>query len=250
MAKRPTRVKVYGTNSTKDVRARCIDLLRERVMYHKDKFIAPILHQEMSGMEVKNNGKCEHSANSHDDQVFSYLMALYVWYDGKNLAENFGIVKNTLKTDDAVEMEELDFEDQLEAKANIDPKKLNTDESEFDQQLNLDLEWIEHDMKAIKSADKLQEEMHEQERALRNHIMTTDPKIRKNVEESDFYIDATTTIGYNNYYTNLPDTIYNIDDESSFNSELDEIYGPGDAAHQLQIGPVVTGNLSDIYNRL
>ena len=45
---------------------------------HKDKFIAPILHHEMESMEVKKNGKVEHSQNSHDDQVFSYLMALVV----------------------------------------------------------------------------------------------------------------------------------------------------------------------------
>ena len=86
---------MYGTDSTKDVRARLIEILYDRVAYHKDKFIAPILLKEMEAMEVKKNGKVEHSDNSHDDQVFSYLMALYVWYEGKNLAENFHIIKNT-----------------------------------------------------------------------------------------------------------------------------------------------------------
>ena len=97
--KRPRKVKVYGLDSTKNVRARLIEILMERVSYHKDKFVAGILLDEMKAMQVKKNGKVEHSDRSHDDQVFSYLMALYVWYDGHNLIENFGIRKSTIKTD-------------------------------------------------------------------------------------------------------------------------------------------------------
>jgi hypothetical protein len=63
-------LKVYGLDSTKAVRARLIEILMERVRYHKDKFIAPILHTEMQSMEVKKTGKVEHSDNSHDDNVF------------------------------------------------------------------------------------------------------------------------------------------------------------------------------------
>ena len=50
-------------------------------------------------MEIKKNGRVEHSANTHDDQVFSYLWALYVWYEGKDLIDNWGIRKSALKTD-------------------------------------------------------------------------------------------------------------------------------------------------------
>ena len=106
------KVRVYGLDSTREVRARLIELLYERVNYHKDKFIAPIIYNEMKQMEVKKNGKVEHSTTSHDDQVFSYLMAIYVWYDGQNLMERFGIMKNTLKTDDVEEIDYVDIEDQ------------------------------------------------------------------------------------------------------------------------------------------
>ena len=102
--KRQAKVKVYGTDSNKEVRARLIEILYERVRYHKDKFVAPILLKEMQAMEVKKNGKVEHSANSHDDQVFCYLHALYVWYDGQNLAERYHIIKNVLKTDEDEEV--------------------------------------------------------------------------------------------------------------------------------------------------
>ena len=106
------KTKVFGLHSTKEIRDQLIELLMERVRLHKDKFISPILHAEMRGMEVRKNGFVGHSDLTHDDQVFSYLMAMYVWYYGKNLRENFGIQKMGIKTeedvDDIVELEGAD----------------------------------------------------------------------------------------------------------------------------------------------
>lgn len=111
LTRNSVKVKVYGLDSTKDIRSRLIELLYERVNYHKDKFIAPILLAEMEQMEVKKNGKVEHSSASHDDQVFSYLMALYVWYDGQNLMERYNIMKNSIKTDEDLEEAVYTLED-------------------------------------------------------------------------------------------------------------------------------------------
>jgi len=96
-------VKVYGLDSTKNVRELLMEILRERMDNHKDKFVTRQLYDEFIGLEVKRNGKIEHSANTHDDLTFSYLMALYVWYEGKDLKEIFGITKQVLKTDDNVD---------------------------------------------------------------------------------------------------------------------------------------------------
>ena len=71
--------KVYGLQSTNEVRNELIELLKERMNLHKDKFISPTIYNELRGLEVKKNGKVEHSALGHDDQIFSYLMAIYVW---------------------------------------------------------------------------------------------------------------------------------------------------------------------------
>ena len=101
-----------GLYSNNDVRDNLIEILKERVRYHKDKFISPSIYEEMRGLEVKKNGKVEHSDLTHDDQIFSYLMALYVWYEGKNLREVFGIEKSGIKTeedvDDIVELSDVD----------------------------------------------------------------------------------------------------------------------------------------------
>ena len=93
------RVKSYGVNSDNHKRELVIEILRNRVENHKDKFISKKLFEEMVHMEQKKNGRIEHSVNTHDDQVFSYLWALYVWYEGKDLLDNWGIKKGTIHTD-------------------------------------------------------------------------------------------------------------------------------------------------------
>lgn len=106
--KQKIRTKVYGLTSTKAIRQLLIDILLERVENHKDKIISPIIYNELLGMEVKRNGKVEHSASTHDDQVFSMLMALYMWYEGTNMAERFGLKKTVIKTDDEID-EQIDY---------------------------------------------------------------------------------------------------------------------------------------------
>jgi hypothetical protein len=123
--KRPQKVKQYGTN-TREVRDRLFEILFQRVQYHKDKFIAPILHSELETLEYKKNGRIEHSSDAHDDQLFSYMQALYVWYDGQNLA-NFGIYKTTLQTDQ--ELDEATIELDHDYGETID---LNVDSSVSD----------------------------------------------------------------------------------------------------------------------
>ena len=98
--RRKQRTKVYGLDSSKDVRDLLIEILRERMERHKDKIYSPVMFDELSKMVVKRNGKVEHSDNSHDDLVFSYLMALYVWYEGKNIKERYNVDKTTIKTDE------------------------------------------------------------------------------------------------------------------------------------------------------
>lgn len=100
VVKKTQKTKIYGLDSNKNIRDLLIEILRERVENHKDKFISEEIYKELLGMEIKRNGKVEHSSNSHDDLVFAYLMALYVWYEGKNLKERYNVDKTTIKTDE------------------------------------------------------------------------------------------------------------------------------------------------------
>lgn len=92
--------KRFGTNSTGRVRNQLMNILYNRVEFHKDKFLCPIIISELKTLTTRKSGKIEHSSGNHDDQIFSYLIALYVWYEGKNLAERYGISKRPLETDE------------------------------------------------------------------------------------------------------------------------------------------------------
>lgn len=128
------KVKCYGTDETKQTRDLLMEILRDRMTNHKAKFISPIIYEELCTLEVKKNGRIEHSATAHDDQIFSYLMALYVWYEGKDLMERFGLQKGSISTDDDNTMEfgvGDDFEDIGLDLSDDDSNIIYNDQKEF-----------------------------------------------------------------------------------------------------------------------
>ncbi len=108
------KTKIYGLDSNKDTRDLLMQILRERMEYHKDKFISPIIYSELETLETKRNGRIEHSSNGHDDQIFSYLLALYVWYEGKDLMETWGLQKQSIKTDADLDEAVVQIEEKYE----------------------------------------------------------------------------------------------------------------------------------------
>jgi hypothetical protein len=109
--KKKQMTKVYGVDNTKEVREQLMDLLTDRVKDHYDKFVSPILLEELKNLEIKKTGRIEHSINSHDDSTFSYLYSIYPIYYGKNVRENWHINIPTLRTaDDEAQEIFQDFE--------------------------------------------------------------------------------------------------------------------------------------------
>jgi hypothetical protein len=105
-------------------------------------------------------------------------MALYVWYEGKNLMENYHIQKGTIKTDEDLEIEEYEMEDALEAKATLDTNKFTMDdESEFAQ----DLEWVEEEVNKYKSAEEARTQDMYQNIEMRNKILAKHPELRSKI---------------------------------------------------------------------
>ena len=133
--KRTQKTKVYGSDSTKAERETLMEILRERVEYHKDKIISPIIYEELCGLEVKKNGKIEHSSNTHDDQVFSWLWALAIYYMGGDLMENWGIQKRVLRTDADLEEAIVDIK---EDSSNINSaiEAIESEEAQVQEQLD------------------------------------------------------------------------------------------------------------------
>lgn len=107
ISKYKKRMKVFGFDNTPGSRNGLMEILRQRMDSHKDKFVSPILYNELRTLEVTKKGRIDHSANGHDDQIFSYLLALYVWYNGDNLRNQWNIRKSSIATDDNC-MEDFD----------------------------------------------------------------------------------------------------------------------------------------------
>ena len=131
------KTKVYGSDSTKAEREKLMEILRDRVEYHKDKIISPTIYEELCGLEVKKNGKIEHSSNTHDDQVFSWLWALFVYYEGGDLMNNWGITKRVLRTDADLDEAVVDIkEDKSAITESIDTTSDVDMSTEVEAQLN------------------------------------------------------------------------------------------------------------------
>ena len=135
ITKRTQKTKVYGSDSTHAEREKLMDILRNRVEYHKDKVISKTIYDELCGLEVKKNGRIEHSTNTHDDQVFSWLWALYIYYEGGDLMSNWGIQRRVLKTDAELDEAILDIEEPKE-NINIDLSETYMEE-EVENQLKV-----------------------------------------------------------------------------------------------------------------
>ena len=209
-----------------------IEILYERVAYHKDKFIAPILHDEMESMEVKKNGKVEHSDNSHDDQTFSYLMALRVWYDGIDVMERYGLQKNTIKTDEEVDIEMLSVEEAQNGE-NIDLQPITASLSSAEGSMDIDAE-LEQELQYVKDASRYmlgkdyERAMTDQE----NEMFSAEMQINKALRDEynkKYHIDISEPamgggLSSNTGYTQLPDDLFGeteiSDDEDMFNDNV------------------------------
>ena len=227
-------VKVYGTDSTKDVRNRMIDILFDRIAYHKDKFISPLLHSELTTMVMKPNGKIEHNNDAHDDQVFSYLHALRPLYDNAAfLSREFGIRKFSIKTDEDEEVIDGDLE-QLE-KNGYELIDLDSAEVEENSEYSRMREYIK-DASKYKTAsefDKVQYEIDEQ----RTQAMLTNPVARAAYEKKY----NTTVEDPARSTVRLPDSIF-------IQNEYNGIYE--DEEYGMYGSTADKGNLNDIFTNV
>lgn len=147
---------------------------------HKARFIANIIYEELCTLEVKKNGKIEHAENAHDDQIFSYLMALYVWYYGKNLMENFGLDKRMIHTDseEDVEVDPLGEDQGYE-------DMVGAIETEIEGDVETQLSYLNSN-KAILYNDFLASEKAKDEKALKDILRT---KVGRAAYSQKYHID-------------------------------------------------------------
>lgn len=210
------KTKVYGSDSTKHERELLMEILRDRIDYHKDKIISPIIYEELKTLEVKKDGRIEHSVNGHDDQIFSWLWALYIYYYGSDLMSQWGITKKTLKTDADLDEAVYGFQEGTEYIGEyIDTINQN---NEIKEQL---------DMMASAPGQKLyqewvQEEMQKDQEAM-NAILAT--KIGKAAYNRQFHVDTSMEDANTNAFYKIPDSVFNMNyDENEYHTDKGNLY--------------------------
>lgn len=203
--KHKERVKIYGFDETKANRELLMEILRDRMDNHKAKFISPIIYNELCTLEVKKNGRIEHSTTAHDDQVFSYLLALYIWYEGKDLMERFGLQKSTISTDEDQTVERF-IEDNLtdiSADMKIDGDPIAEQNKEFFSKKSMSyMAWLETQQRENFKADEM----------LRNDPRSRDAWYKHN----HIADDGNNTVGL----VTIPDDVFRMDMEGAIKSDI------------------------------
>lgn len=86
--------KYYGVYTEGKSRENMISILFRRIAEYKDDFITKNVTEDIAKLVKTKSGKIEAGANAHDDSIMSYLIAMYVYYHGNNLAA-FGFIKGS-----------------------------------------------------------------------------------------------------------------------------------------------------------
>ena len=109
--------RVYGINTDSATRPKMLDILTHCVNDNYEYINSPTIADEIGGLERKKNGKVEHSDMSHDDSLFGFLIAHYVWSYGTNLnaffiykKKQFGDITNEYDDYDVLDRNSADQE--------------------------------------------------------------------------------------------------------------------------------------------
>lgn len=161
----------------------------------------------MQTLEVKKNGKVEHADGCHDDQIFSYLAALYVFYEGQNLMENFGIQKTMISTDEDVEIEEGTIESEEGGFEKVDIETAQRIDDGIDDELGINRGLYESVNGIILQTDFNVKE-YEKEQAQFNILLANNKPAREAYEKKYSKEPGTSVIVNSLGYIKLPDEIF------------------------------------------
>lgn len=230
---RPSKCRVYGSTSSHTKRNQLIELLHQRVQHHRDKFLSKDIYDELCTMVVKPNGKVEHADDTHDDLVFSYLWALYVFYYGEDLATRFHLIKTEIFTDDHYDETSFNLEEEYMEEIPTDSSIFKDPEDETSQIMEEQMKVFDQN-KSISMEDFYARQRNEELKALEK-IMQSKPG-REAVADAyhiplDF-LNKQQTSGYRDITEDINDIFY--DDNPGITDK----------------DPTYVGNMGDIFNRL
>lgn len=230
--RRKQKCKVYGATSNHQKRNELIEMLHQRVQHHRDKFASKEIYDELCTMVVKPNGKVEHADDAHDDLVFSYLWALYVFYHGEELATRFHLMKTEIFTDDHYDETSYSLEEEYLEDGQVSNEIFRNSDDAVGEIIDAQMKII-NKSKSITLEDFYKSQTADEQRALEK-IMETAPG-REAISSAHHvpldYLEKQNNAGITDISDDIMDIWYNDANNRSTNSTM-------------------VGNLSDIFNRL
>lgn len=142
-----------GTQSREDMFA----ILARHVAEFKEKFVSHNVIRDLSRLIKKPTGRIEAGPGFHDDSIMSYLIALYVYYHGNNLAV-FGITKGA--RDEDLDNKGLKRPEEINPDL-VDQQLIKSAQEEEEKQIETDkeLNWNEILRSSIQKAQKMTYEL-------------------------------------------------------------------------------------------
>lgn len=101
----------YGINTNGKTRDIMINILFNQVAEHKGDFVTKFIVGDLNALVRTPAGRVEAAKGAHDDSIMSYLIAMFTYYHGSNLAR-YGFTKgDTAPEDDRPKTRQEYFED-------------------------------------------------------------------------------------------------------------------------------------------
>ena len=166
----------FGINTNVKTRSMMINLLFEQVREHKKDFVTKFITEDLNALVRTPSGKVEAAKGSHDDSIMSYLIALYTWSFGSNLAR-YGFSRGDSAPEEEKPKTRQDYFNELpdDVKEYFAPAQAMQTSEEYDEEQKMLAELQRHQMMVTEGNGGIS----------RNIDYDTDPDTGLNFERED-----------------------------------------------------------------
>jgi len=199
-------------------------LLDEYVKEHKDAFVGHYVIDDLMKL-VRVNSKIQAVTGQHDDNIMSFLMCLYLYYYGNNLAR-YGFTRGSLP-DEEDQNKGMDYGEIVNALSDTDKEFFGIDSNTpIDQPLNIDMMSMINNGRGLISKEELRSGINDNSmKKIRQPTMDAySAKVYNEMMQAQRESEAfNNRVGFTNGYRNMDesgedDYSYNLDVFDELNS--------------------------------
>lgn len=218
--------RLYGIYTNGKSREIMFSLLDDYVKEHKDSFVGHNVIDDLMKL-VRVNSKIQAVSGQHDDSIMSFLMCLYLYYYGNNLAR-YGFTRGSIPEEED-RNKGMDYGEIMSALSDNDRAFFGiTEESQIQPTLEIDMKAMIQEKRGLLSRADLHNEItpgndmikKNRQPVMDQYTLKVYNEMMQAQKESDAF---NSRIGYNTGYRNIDDTA---DDDSCFDLNIfDELNG-------------------------